>query len=225
MRVLFLFGSLLLAACGSIGPGKPSDSDVPMAAIAAPAQTLVFECSDDYSFIARTGPGEIALWLEDRYQVLGQVRSASGSKYEDGTTVFWSKGVAATLTVDGQEHSDCVSVPARVPWEDARRRGVDFRATGNEPGWYLEMQRDRQILFVGHYGRQRVFTPWVDARVNGDRGQTYHAITEAHDLHIHILQETCSDTMADSVFSHTVRVRLDGSELQGCGMWLEHPWE
>lgn len=224
MRVSFLLGPLLLAACGT-GPGQQPSSDIPMTAMAAPAKTFVFECNDNYGFIARTGPGEIALWLEDRYQVLGQVRSASGSKYEDGTTVFWSKGAVATLTVDGEEHSECVSAPARVPWEDARRRGVDFRATGNEPGWHLEMQRDRQILFVGHYGRQRVFTPWVEAKVNGDRGQSYHAVTEAHDLRIDILQETCRDTMADSVFSHTVRVLLDGSQLQGCGMWLEHPWE
>lgn len=221
MRVLFLLGPLLLAACGT-GPGKPSGSDIPMA---APAETLVFECNDNYSFIARVGPGEIALWLEDRHQVLGQVRSASGSKYEDGTTVFWSKGSVATLTVDGQKHSECVLAPARAPWEDARRRGVDFRATGNEPGWHLEMQRDRQILFVGHYGRQRVFTPWVEAKVNDDVGQSYHAVTEAHDLRVDILQETCRDTMSDSVFSHTVRVLLDGSQLQGCGMWLEHPWE
>ena len=224
MRVLFLLGPLLLAACGS-GPGKPFGSDIPMAAMASPLETLVFECSDDYSFIARTGPGEIALWLEERYQVLGEVRSASGSRYEDGTTVFWSKGSVATLTVDGQEHSECVLAPARVPWEDARRRGVDFRATGNEPGWYLEMQRDRQILFVGSYGRQRALLPWVEAEIIGDRGQSYHALTEGHDLRIDILQETCADTMADSVFSHTVRVVLNGSELQGCGTWLEHPWE
>jgi uncharacterized membrane protein len=87
------------------------------------------------------------------------------------------------------------------------------------------MQRDRQILFVGNHGRQRVFAPWVEAETIGDRGQSYHAVTEAHDLRIDILQENCTDTMADSVFSHTVRVLLDGGQLQGCGMWLEHPWE
>jgi len=131
MRVILCLAPLLLSACAGVsGEQSPlSDSSVP-----APPTTIVFECSDDFSFLARTGPGAITVWLEDRSQVLGQVRSASGSKYEADTTVFWSKGTQATLTVDGQLYSDCQSVPARVPWEDARRRGVDFRATGNEPG-------------------------------------------------------------------------------------------
>lgn len=224
MRAVVFFSPLLLAACVS-GSREQSVTDVAMAAVAPPAKTLVFECGDDYSFVARTGPGEMALWLQDRYQVLGQIPSASGSKYQDGSTVFWSKGTEATLITDGESYSGCTLAPARVPWEDARRRGVDFRATGNEPGWHLEMQRDRQILFVADYGMQRVLTPWVEAEANGDRGQGWHAVTGNSDLRIDILHQDCADTMADMSFSHTVQVRLDGREFQGCGMWLEHPWE
>lgn len=225
MRAVFFFAPLLLAACAN-GPREQRPPDVSMAAAAAPpATTLVFECGDGYDFVARTGPGEIALWLEDRYQVLGQVRSASGSKYQDGGTVFWSKGTEATLTTDGQSYTDCRLAPERAPWEDARRRGVDFRATGNEPGWHLEMQRDRQILFVADYGMQRVITPWVDAEVDGDNGQRFHAVTESSDLRINVRHQVCADTMADMRFSHTVELRFNGREFQGCGMWLEHPWE
>jgi len=86
------------------------------------------------------------------------------------------------------------------------------------------MQRDRQILFVGDYGMNRLMTPWVEAQ-EGGRGQIYHSVTDGSDLRIEIQPETCADTMADSIFSHTVRVLVDGRELQGCGMWLEHPWE
>jgi uncharacterized membrane protein len=221
MRVLLCLAPLLLAACAGMSAEQSPSAD---SAVAPPAAAMVFECSDSFSFLARTGPGVITVWLEDRSQVLGQVHSASGSKYEADTTVFWSKGTEATLTVDGQLHSDCQSVPSRVPWEDARRRGVDFRATGNEPGWHLEMQRDRQILFVGDYGMNRLLTPWVDAEEDG-RGQVYQAVTSGNALRIEIRPDTCADTMADSVFSHTVRLVLDGGELQGCGMWLEHPWE
>ncbi len=87
------------------------------------------------------------------------------------------------------------------------------------------MRRDRQILFVGDYGMRRVLSPWVEAEHNGDSEQTYRAVTDSNDLRIDIRHEFCTDTMADSSFSHTVRVLLDGQELQGCGMWLEHPWE
>ena len=33
-------------------------------------KTLVYECAD-YEFIARLGPGEMAVWLQDRY-LIGQ---------------------------------------------------------------------------------------------------------------------------------------------------------
>ena len=57
-------------------------------------------------------PGEIAVWLPDRfegreggtYRVLGQVRSASGAKYQDGPVTVWTKGTDyALLEVDGEE--------------------------------------------------------------------------------------------------------------------------
>ena len=68
--------------------------------------TLVYEC-DDYEFVARPGPDEIALWLADRYIVLSQVRSASGALYEKEDVAFWSKGDEAMLTVAGQSYQNC----------------------------------------------------------------------------------------------------------------------
>lgn len=70
------------------------------------ATTLVYECND-YEFVARPGPGEIALWLADRYIVLSQVRSASGALYEKEDVAFWSKGDEAMLTVAGQSYQNC----------------------------------------------------------------------------------------------------------------------
>ncbi len=56
------------------------------------------------SFIMKNGPGEIALWLPKRfghpYLVLGQVRAASGARYEgDGVTVMRS-GAALIHSID-----------------------------------------------------------------------------------------------------------------------------
>jgi len=94
--------------------------------------TLVFEREDlgmppqrtgeDYTFVCdgfdfriRTGPGEIALWLPERfdgreggtYRVLGQVRAASGAKYQDGPVTVWTKGDEALLEVDGETFTGC----------------------------------------------------------------------------------------------------------------------
>jgi membrane-bound inhibitor of C-type lysozyme len=188
------------------------------------ATTLVYECDDGFEFVARLGPGEMAVWLAERYAILSRVPSASGAKYQEGDLVFWSKGDEAMLTVGGDHHRNCRLVPERAPWEDARRRAVDFRAVGQEAGWYLEMKRDKQILFVGEYHTLRVLTPWPAEERSGDT-LSYHAVTDAHDLLVEIEDEPCTDTMSGERFPSRVTVALDGIIYRGCGRALDHPWE
>jgi putative lipoprotein len=187
------------------------------------ARTLVYECAD-YEFVARLGPGEMAIWLEDRYLILSQVRAASGVKYQEGDTEFWMKGEEASLLLDGQRFTGCQLNPARAPWEDARRRGVDFRAVGNEPGWNLEIQSGRQIVFVGDYGMQRVLLADPGEQRVGDR-RVLHAVDKGNDLRVEITEEACIDTMKGDSFPSTVLLHLNGVEYRGCGMDLDHPWD
>jgi putative lipoprotein len=186
-------------------------------------KTMVYECTG-YEFIARLGPGEMAVWLRDRYVILSQVRSASGIRYEEGAIAFWSKGEEAVLELGGQRFSDCQLAPGRAPWEDARRRGVAFRAVGNEPGWYLEIQRGRHLLFVGEYGMQRVMIPDpVEERAGPTR--VYHAIGDSHDLRVEVVDELCADTMKGDSFPSQVLVYLNDKTYWGCGRDLDYPWE
>lgn len=63
-------------------------------------------------------------------------------------------------------------------WEEAKRRGVDFRAVGDEPGWWLEIERGERIEFVTDYGATRVYTPGPEPRIDPQaRGTPYHART------------------------------------------------
>ena len=75
-------------------------------------RTLVYSCDGDaFAFRIRTGPGEIALWLParfgSRYLVLGQVRAASGARYQDGDVTVWTNGDEALLEVDGETFDGC----------------------------------------------------------------------------------------------------------------------
>ena len=187
------------------------------------AKTMVYDCNG-YDFIARLGPGEMALWLPERYVILSQVRSASGAKYEEGDIEFWSKGDEAMLTVGNQQYLNCILVPGRVPWEDARRRGVAFRAVGNEPGWSLEIQNDRHLLFIGEYGMRRVATPDPGVQLQGDV-RRYHAVTESADLQVEISEELCTDTMSGETFPTRVTVTLSDDIFYGCGRDLDYPWQ
>ena len=98
MRFKLLLLSSLLAACGGQEVrGTQSSSVADWNSDPRPlGKTLVYECAD-YEFVARLGPGEMAIWLEDRYMILSQVRAASGVKYQEGDTEFWMKGDEASL--------------------------------------------------------------------------------------------------------------------------------
>lgn len=220
---LLFFICTALAGCGG-GPVRAADPAANFLPDERPlAKTMVYDCNG-YEFTARLGPGEMAIWLTDRYVVLSQVRSASGTKYQEGDIEFWSKGGEAMLRVGSQQYLNCALVPHRVPWEDARRRGVDFRAVGNEPGWSLEIKEGQHLLFIGAYGSWRVATPDPDAVIQGPT-RTWHAITESANLQVQVVDERCIDTMSGEEFPSQVLVTLNGDILYGCGRDLDHPWE
>lgn len=187
------------------------------------ARTQVYDCNG-FEFITRFGPGEMALWLPDRYVVLSQVPSGSGAKYQEGDIEFWSKGDDAMLTVGDRQYLNCALAPDRVPWEEARRRGVNFRAVGNEPGWFLEIQQGRQLLFVGDFGSRRLITPDPGEQLQ-DGSRTWHAVTESADLRVEVVDAGCIDTMSGEQLPSQVTVTLDGTVLRGCGRDLENPWQ
>ena len=220
-RPTLLCAALLLSACaGADAPDSTADFRPDPRPI---GKTMVYDCGG-YRFIARLGPGEMAVWFEDQYVILSQVRSGSGSKYQEGEIVFWLKGQEAMLDKGGQSYRGCRQLPGLAPLADAYRRGVDFRATGNEPGWHLEITAGRQIQFVGDYGELRLSVP-DPGEVREGSSRIYHAVTEAHDLHVEITEELCMDTMADASYPNRVSVLLDGSAYRGCGQPVLPVWD
>jgi membrane-bound inhibitor of C-type lysozyme len=212
---------MLLAACSS---GTARERDHPFLPDQRQlAKTLVYECLG-YEFIARLGPGEMAVWLRDEYLILSQVRSASGVKYQEGDVIFWTKGEETTLFLGGQRHGECSVNAQRAPWEDARRRGINFRAAGNEPGWVLEISDEKQLLFVGDYSMNRVLTPDPGAQAIAD-GRIYHAITEANELIVEINDTECRDSMSGASYASEISITLNGEQFSGCGMALDYPWK
>jgi uncharacterized lipoprotein YbaY/uncharacterized membrane protein/heat shock protein HslJ len=193
-------------------------------AAAAPevGRTFVYDCDGDVSFTVRPGPGEVALWapesLGGRYVVLGMTRTASGARYEDGDTVYWNKGNLATFEIAGQRFVDCRSNPAKAPWADAARRGVTFRALGNEPSWSLEITPDR-LTMITDLGASRAELPYSQPSIAGQR-TTYRLRTEAHELVATIDRGACTDSMSGEAFEATATVTFDGAMYYGCGRFL-----
>lgn len=83
-----------LAACGST-PEQPSQRWI---------------CSDGTAAQTRYGDAAdtLTLSLGDETLILERARSASGARYSNGRTVFWSKGREAFIERDGEiVHREC----------------------------------------------------------------------------------------------------------------------
>ncbi|WP_237272739.1 YbaY family lipoprotein [Sulfitobacter sp. M220] len=207
-------------------PGT-NDQDEPMDSVAT-GRTSVFVCTnaegERFSLRTKTGPGELAVWLPDRfmegvvtdtYQVLGQVRAASGAKYQSEDVMVWNKGDEAMLVVAGTSFRGCTLDPAAAVQED-----TDLRAIGQEPGWTLEIQSGDRITFVHDYGAQQVVVPAPEPESDPSGTVTYHARTEAHDLSVTLESHQCTDSMSGETFPISVAVTLDETVYHGCGREL-----
>lgn len=115
----------------------------------------------------------------------------------------------------------CRSVPQERSWAAAKLRGVDFRALGQEPGWYLEITEGEQITYIGNYGQDTVITPTPKPDISKQRKRTFYQVrTNEHALKIEIADTTCSDAMSGFSFPSKVMVTVDGRTYPGCGRSL-----
>jgi putative lipoprotein len=193
-------------------------------AAAAPeaGRTFVYDCDGEVSFTLRTGPGEVALWAPDSlggaYQVLSLVRSASGARYQESDTVFWSSGDLATFEFGGQRYADCRSNPRKVPWADAARRGATFRALGNEPAWYVEIFPER-IALVTELGTKRTELRRGGVIVDGAR-TTYRGAVDGREATVVVERRACADSMSGEGFEAAATVTFESRTLRGCGRFL-----
>jgi len=106
------------------------------------------------------------------------------------------------------------------PWDQARARGAEFRAIGQEPGWSLEIDQGRSIRYIGDYGQVQLTVPPPEPTRDSAGAVTYRVQADSRDLTVVIREEPCQDVMSGEAFTHAVTIRLDGRELAGCGRML-----
>lgn len=114
------------------------------------------------------------------------------------------------------------SPPAQFdPWQNARERGIDFRATGQEPGWFVEVDHEKGMRLVWDYATQSAVTaePLQPSLVEGTT--MYRAAAGTHQVEVAIESSPCSDAMSGQSFPKTVTVNVDGRALRGCGRELK----
>jgi putative lipoprotein len=157
---------------------------------------------------------------QQRALTLPHVASASGARYSNGTETFWNKGREATFEWHG--HTETCR-ERREPWQEAFDRGVDFRAVGQEPGWFLEIDEGQQIRLVYDYAEHELDAPAPAPSVNGP-STTYDTTAKSEHrrvpIRIVVEESPCTDSMSGETFPRSVVVTVGDRTLHGCGREL-----
>ena len=183
--------------------------------------TFSFACDDGTKVVANhRDEGYVYLFLPGNAVRLAHVPTGSGARYSDGAITYWSKGRVATIERADESTTRCEEQRRLSIIEDAKLRGADYWARGNEPGWMLEIAWD-SIQFVTGYAAEhyRFATPEpvVDT---SEKRTTYRALADDHTLTVTIAYFRCGDSMSDEEFEGTVELQFDGQKLRGCGQAL-----
>jgi putative lipoprotein len=190
---------------------------------AAPAadgsRRFMFDCGNGVFFAVRTVSGEATLFspqaLGNEVITLPQSEAASGARYAAGDVVFSSKGGLATFEIRERTFADCTSNPGGATTAEARRRGVTFRALGNEPPWVLEIS-PQALTVTTEYGAKRTEFPHREPTIAATR-TTYRSFLGLQELVVTIDPMPCNDTMSGEPFDNTVALTYEGTTLYGCG--------
>ena len=161
----------------------------------------------------------VTLTYGGRSRVLPLATSGSGARYaDDAGNEFWTKGDSGTLTLDGEKH-ECTRTNLASPWDDARSRGVAFRAVGNEPGWLVEVgSGDAPPLHAQlDFGSRKLDIASVRARAQGD-GWTGKSANGTQ-VELIVERKACQDD-AGTTFDITAQLRAGGKTYDGCGAFL-----
>jgi membrane-bound inhibitor of C-type lysozyme/uncharacterized membrane protein len=199
---------------------SPTTDEVPEGVLRA----YVWQCADGQTLVMRNLFREkaIAIDFHDGTRRLDQTASASGARYADGVVVFWTKGSTATLERQGSPPVQCDERRADSLREDARVRGVVYRALGNEPGWILEIGPADRLSWTTNFGQDRHDFEQASATTAPDGTITYTARNDASTIKATIKAERCVDD-GEVEFDHVVTVESGGQTLRGCGTRLNGP--
>lgn len=107
------------------------------------------------------------------------------------------------------------------PWDAAAARGIAFRAVGNEPGWYVEVDGGATPALHAtlDYGDRTVEVPHAVA-LDGDAFGYHGTATDGSVIVLRIRREACSDGMSDRTYDTSVTLAVGDMAYRGCGQFL-----
>lgn len=133
---------------------------------------------------------------------------------------FRSEDDQAWLTLAGTPERRCARSERASPWNEAAARGVGFRAVGNEPGWFVEVDMGEApaLRATLDYGERTVQVTRASALSEGTgyRGAT----VDGTPVELSIRHDECQDGMSGERFEASAQLKVGDKHYQGCGAFL-----
>lgn len=184
-------------------------------------QVFEYNCGDSLEFTAHVTPDSTWLFLADTTVKVLPTRSASGARYEGNRYLYWSKGTEAILQKPVGSFMQCQSIPQERSWAAAKLRGVYFRAVGQEPGWFIEINQNAQSKYVGNYGEDTLYFDSPEPQRDNNGDTIYQMTANNTSLHLTISDISCRDVMSGFEHPQSVTVTInDTTTYSGCGRYL-----
>lgn len=130
-----------------------------------------------------------------------------------GTIVVAALGLACRADTPSERSNEAQATSPGTASPTTTSSG--FRATGNEPGWRLDIADD-ELTLLTDMGKTRTVMPAPTPTVEGGV-RTYAARDGGRSVTVTIADTLCVDTMSGMPHPNTVAVVLDGTTLKGCG--------
>jgi hypothetical protein len=191
-----------------------------------PINTTVFECpaADAIEFTVRRGAAELALWLPSAfgrpYLVLSEeyVGTRFTGIYREGDVTLDLADASVELVVGDRQFRDCRENRLRSVWEHAKLSGASFRATGEDPAWYLEIRDGDRLDFRSALDPTLLTLPMAEVRVEvGAAGASYRSTRGESGLVAEISAAPCAVDDGLGLSGVTVVVTERGRLFNGCG--------
>lgn len=185
------------------------------------AQTFVYECSENKHFVIQLLNEKAKLVTSGETVLLNQNPAASaGVQYTAEGYSFVQEGYEASLQTPERQYRRCSNNRYKASWEDAKLRGYNFRAIGNEPGWYLEITHNgKQSILVTDYGQEKYELHLPSPYASSDNRTKRYRIDGFLDIRID--ERGCRDTMTGKYYPSRVKLVIDEKSYTGCGKVLD----
>lgn len=220
---------LLLLAAGACGADDTTRAEARTDLRNPSINTDVYDCRrpDDsrFEFTIRRGPGEMAAWLPFEfgypYLVLSSDGSAEATLYREGDVAITVGTASADLVVGELHFPDCKHNALRSEWEHAKLTGVDYRASGDDGDWILEIRNADTIRFVQRSGGIELRFPTPEPVSDDVRRVTTWSTRDAgNTLELTVSGVQCSALDRDDLGGTSVTVILGDRLFTGCGRAL-----